>query len=139
MRLQRAKGPGVAVASANPAPAATEPPSRTACWVTFVKWAFGTPAIVASGIGIIAGSLWLVGGQGLVTQAEMAMWDALFWIAVIVLLYPLMLVIWVLELRDGLKARAAWERMSPEERAAAAAAAGAAPAKQRRARKGKRS
>jgi hypothetical protein len=102
--------------------AEADPPSRAACWIRFVIWSAGVPLVAVAGLAVIAGGLWLFGGQGLTNQAMQAMGDALFWIAAIALMYPAMLVIWVLELRDGLRTAGAWERMDAAERASMAAA-----------------
>jgi hypothetical protein len=50
-------------------------------------------------------------------------------------MYPLMLFVWVAELRDGLKAARDWEAMTPEAQAAAIAEAGLAARPKRRKRK----
>jgi hypothetical protein len=107
--------------AAAPAPPA-DPLSRAACWGRFLMWSVGVPVVAAAGLAVIAGGLWLAGGRDLTNQAMLAMGDALFWIAAIALMYPAMLVIWVLELRDGLRAADAWERMDATERASMAAA-----------------
>ncbi len=115
-----------------------DPPSRAACWARFLTWALGVPLVAAAGLGIIAGALWLAGGWGLTSQAMTAMGDALFWIAAIALMYPAMLAIWALDLRDGLRAAAAWADMDPEALAAAREAARAVPARRSGTGKGKR-
>jgi hypothetical protein len=121
--------------TAPPVPIA-DAPSRAACWTRFLMWSVGVPVVVLAGLGLIAGALWLVGGWGLTNQAMLAMGDALFWIAAIALMYPAMMVIWVLELRDGLRAAEAWSGMDPDERAAAReSVARAGPAKRRARRK----
>jgi hypothetical protein len=96
------------------------------------------PVVVLAGLGLSAGALWLVGGWGLTNQAMLAMGDALFWIAAIALMYPAMLVLWVLELRDGLRAADAWERMDPATRAGAREDAARGPSKRSGPGKGKR-
>ncbi len=105
------------------APAVTLPPPTVAqCWAEFLKWAIGVPAVALGALGLIAGALWLSGGQELVWQATSGMASAIFWIGAIALMYPAMLVIWVLELRDGIGAAKAWAALSPEAQAAALAA-----------------
>ncbi len=112
--------------------AEADPPSRAACWARFLIWSVGVPLVVVAGLAVIAGGLWLAGGRDLTNQAMLAMGDALFWIAAIALMYPAMLVIWVLELRDGLRAADAWERMDAAERASDAPAVRSARSKGKR-------
>lgn len=73
------------------------------------------------GLAIIAGVLWMMGGQEMFWQTTSDMGTALFWIAGIALMYPFMLFVWVAELRDGLKAARNWQALSPEAQAAAIA------------------
>jgi hypothetical protein len=123
--------------TAPPVPVA-DPPSRGACWGRFLMWSVGVPVVVLVGLAVIAGALWLVGGWGLTNQAMLAMGDALFWIAAIALMYPAMLVIWVLELRDGLRAAKVWNGMDPATHAAAREDAARGPSKRSGPGKGKR-
>jgi hypothetical protein len=55
----------------------------------------------------------------MMTRAEADMGTAILWLALIVLLYPVMLFLWTSDLRTGLRARRAWDRMTPDEQAAA--------------------
>lgn len=103
------------------------PPTKGALWLTFWKWSLGLPAVVLAGLAIIAGALWLTKGE-MMWQAFSDMATALFYIAGIVLLYPVGLFIWVLELKDGLKARRDWDEMTPDAQAAALAAEAATDA-----------
>ena len=60
----------------------------------------------------------------------------LWWLGIILLLYPAMLWVWWGDLRAGLKAARDWDGMTPEARAAAIAEAAALAARpKRRARK----
>jgi hypothetical protein len=112
------------------APPVTLPPKTAArCWVEFLYWSLGVPAVVVGGLAIIMGALWLTGGQEMAWQAVSGMGTALFWIGAIALMYPAMLVVWVLELQGGLRAAQDWAAMSAEEQAAALAAV---PAKRKR-------
>ena len=121
----------------DPAKPRLPPPTKGALWLTFCKWSLGLPAVVLAGLAIIAGALWLTKGE-MMWQAFSDMATALFWIAGIILLYPVGLFIFVLELKDGLKARRDWDAMTPEARDAALAAqaeADAAAQPKRRSRK----
>ncbi len=51
-------------------------------------------------------------------------------------MYPLMLFVWVAELRDGLKAAREWEALTPEAQAAAIAEAKASRPERRKRKKG---
>lgn len=124
------------MARVNPAPLKLPPPTVRQCWGAFLKWVLGVPMVVVGGLAIIAGALWLAGGQELMWQATADMGTALFWIAAISLMYPAMLFVWVAELRDGLRRAREWEAMTPEARDAALAEAASVAAKpQRRSRK----
>jgi hypothetical protein len=105
----------------DPAKPRLPPPSRRALWGEFLKWSLGIPAVVLVGLAIIGGALWLTKGD-MMWQAFSDMASALFWIGAIFLMYPVGLFIWVLELRDGLRARRDWDAMTPEVREAALAA-----------------
>ena len=105
-----------------PAMPTLPPPTSGQVWARFLKWVLGVPAVVLGGLGLIAGALWASGGQAMMWQATSDMGTALFWIGAIILMYPAMLVIWVLELRDGLKAAKDWAAMTEAERLAALAA-----------------
>jgi hypothetical protein len=124
------------MANSAPKPAKLPPPTARHCWGAFLKWVLGIPLVCAGGLGIIAFGLWAAGGQDLMTQTMRDMGTALFWIGAILLMYPLMLFVWVAELRDGLRAAREWEAMPPDTQAAAIAEAAAAKPK-RRARKAK--
>jgi hypothetical protein len=108
------------------------PPTRRAVWGEFLKWAVGLPAVCAGGLGVIAGALWLAGGQDLMWRTTADMGTALFWIGTIALLYPVGLFFWVEDLRAGLARAREWDAMSAEERSAALAEA--APPKRGRKR-----
>ena len=77
-------------------------PSRAALWLRFWRNALGIPLAVLAAAGIIAGALWLSGGD-MPWQAVSGMGTALFWTLAICLMYPALLVLWVVELRDGLR------------------------------------
>lgn len=114
------------------------PPTVRQCWAVFLKWVLGVPLVVIGGLAIIAGALWLAGGQDLIWRTTADMGTALFWIAAISVMYPAMLYFWVSDLRDGLKAARAWAALTPEAQAAALAeaeAAGRTARTRRRARK----
>ena len=95
----------------------SEPLSRALVWRRFLIWAVGVPVMVATAAALVWAALWLSGGD-LVWQAVTAMGDVVFWLAAILLMYPALLWLWVMELRDGLRAAAEWEAMSDGERAA---------------------
>ncbi len=90
---------------------------------------------MAAALAVIAGALWLAGGQALMTRTEMDIGTALFWIAAIVLMYPVALVVLIWDLRDGLRAARDWAALSEDERQAALAAQAAAPVPKRRRRR----
>ena len=124
------------MAKAPPKPKTLPPPTVRQCWGAFLKWVLGVPLVCIGGLGIIGGALWLAGGQELMWQTTQSMGTALFWIIGIVLMYPLMLFVWVAELREGLKAAQEWEALSPEAQAAAIAEAKAAKPARRKRKKG---
>lgn len=115
-------------------------PPRTArqCWGEFLKWVLGIPLVIVGGLAIIGGGVWLAGGQDLTWQVAQNMGTALFYILGILLLYPLLMFMWVAELRDGLKAARDWEALSPEAQNAAMAEAKEARAGLREKRKMRR-
>lgn len=102
------------------------PPTVGQCWGAFLKWGLGIPLVCVGGLGIIALGLWAAGGQELMWQATRNMGTAFFWIVGILLLYPLLMVMWVAELRAGLKVARDWAALTPEAQAAAIAEAKAA-------------
>jgi hypothetical protein len=95
----------------------SEPLTKALVWWRFLLWSLGVPAVVAGAAALVWGALWLSGGD-LVWQALSAMGDVVFWGAAILLMYPALLWLWVMELRDGLRAAAEWEGLSEPERAA---------------------
>ena len=123
---------------AKPAPEPPKLPSPTVaqCWLTFWAWVLGVPLAVAAALGVIWVALWALGSLPMEARAASDMLTTLWWLGIIVLLYPAMLWVWWGELQDGIKAARDWEAMTPEARAAAIAEAQAAAAKpKRRARK----
>lgn len=113
-------------------PAPLPPPTAGQVWAEFLKWALGVPLAVVAALAVIAGALWLAGSQGLMPRAEMDLGTALFWIAAIVLMYPVALVFLVWDLRDGLRAARQWAAMTEEERQAALATQAAPEGRKRR-------
>jgi hypothetical protein len=111
------------MAKTPPKPMKLPPPTVRQCWVEFLKWVLGVPLVVIGGLAIIAGALWLAGGQELMWQTTADMGTALFWIAAIILLYPAMLFVWVSDLREGLQHAREWEALTPEAQAVAIAEA----------------
>lgn len=111
---------------------ALPPPTRAQCWLTFWAWVLGVPLAVAGALGVIWVALWALGSMPMDPRAGIDMMTTLWWLGVIVLLYPAMLWVWWGDLRDGLKAARDWEAMTPEVRAAALAEAAAAAAKPKR-------
>ena len=123
------------MAKAASKPPKLPPPTVRQCWGAFLKWVVGVPLVCVGGLGIIGGALWLAGGQELMWQTTHDMGTALFWIIGIMLMYPLMLFVWVAELRDGLRAAREWEALMPEAQAAAIAEAKAARPERRKRKK----
>jgi hypothetical protein len=111
------------MARGKPEPLVLPPPSARACWAGFLTWALGLPLVCAGALAVIAGALWLAGGQDLLWRTTADMGTALFWIGAIALMYPLGLFFWFEDLRTGLARAREWEAMTPEVRAAALAAA----------------
>jgi hypothetical protein len=119
-----------------PEPAKLPPPTVAQCWLTFWAWVLGIPLAVIAVLGVIWVALWALGSMPMEARAASDMVTTLWWLGIIVLLYPAMLWVWWGDLRDGLKRARDWEVLSPEARAAAIAEAEAAAAKpKRRARK----
>ena len=108
-------------------PATLPPPGAGACWATFLKWALGVPALVAVALGVIWLAWWAAGSFGLMPRTEAEIGGILLWLGLIVLLYPVALVVLVLDLRDGLRAARSWAALSEEARQAALAAQAEAP------------
>jgi hypothetical protein len=119
------------------------PPSARRCWATFLAWVLGVPALVAAALGVIWLALWALGSMPMEARAASDMVSVLWWLGVIVLLYPAMLWVWWGELRQGLRAARDWASLSPEEQEAALAAqsaqaaqrAAAVPARRKRRRR----
>lgn len=119
-----------------PEPVRLPPPTVAQCWLTFWKWVLGIPLLVFGALGAIWVGLWALGSMPLDNRAASDMMTTLWWLGIIVLLYPPMLWVWWGDLREGLRAAREWEAMTPEAREAAMAAAAAlAPKPKRRARK----
>jgi hypothetical protein len=123
-----------------PEPVKLPPPTGAQCWRTFAMWVLGIPALVAGAVGFVWFAVLAHGSIGMSWQLESNTATALFWLAVISLLYLPMLFVWYSDLRDGLKRARDWEAMSPEAREATMAeaeAAALAAKPKRRARKKK--
>ncbi len=112
------------------------PPDRAQVWRTFAWQAVGIPLVVVAGIAIVVGALWLTGGD-MFWQALSDMAGAVLWMGLIVLLYPVVLILWIADLRTGLHAADEWARLGPEAQTAALAAREATPPKRRSSRKAK--
>jgi hypothetical protein len=97
------------------------PPSRAEVWKQFLLWVLGVPLVVVAGCGVIAGALWVSGGD-MVWQAISGIGTALVWLGLIVLIYPVMVFVWVADLRAGLRAAGEWAGMDEAARAQALAA-----------------
>ena len=111
---------------------ALPPPTRAQCWLTFWAWALGVPLAVAAALGVIWAALWALGSMPMDARAGIDMMTTLWWLGVIVLLYPAMLWVWWGDLREGIRAAQDWEAMTPEARAAALAEAAVKPKRQSR-------
>ncbi|WP_374372547.1 hypothetical protein [Tabrizicola sp.] len=121
----------------SPPKAPTPPPPTVAeCWLTFWAWVLGVPLAVAAALGVIWAALWTLGSMPMEARAGIDMMTTLWWLGVIVLLYPAMLWVWWGDLREGIRAAQEWEAMTPEARAAALAEAAAAKPKRRSRKKG---
>lgn len=114
------------MATPPPEPTGLPPPTVTQCWLTFWKWVLGIPLLVLGGLGVIWAALWALGSTSMDNRAAGDMVSTLWWLGIIVLLYPAMLWVWWGDLREGLRAARDWEAMTPEARVAAIAAAEAA-------------
>lgn len=120
-----------------PPPAPKLPPSSAwACWREFLKWVLGLPLLVAGALAAVWLAYWML-GDGISLRTEFDIGDLLFYVLVIVLLYPVGLFFWVIDLRDGLRAARDWRAMPEEERTAALErqAAETPPARKRRAKR----
>lgn len=120
------------MAKPKPEPARLPPPTVAQCWLAFWKWVLGVPLLVVGTLGVIWAALWALGSTNMDPRPASDMITTLWWLGIIVLLYPAMLWVWWGELRDGIKAARDWEAMTPEARAAAIAAAEAAAVKPKR-------
>ena len=111
------------------------PPTRAACWAEFAKWTLGIPLLVLVVLGIVWLAIWTTGSAEMMWQATRDMGTVLLWLALIVLIYPAMLFVWVSELRADLGAARDWAAMSEAEQAVAIAARAAAMPARRRPKK----
>ena len=111
---------------------ALPPPTVAECWLTFWAWVLGIPLAVLAALGVIWATLWALGSMPMDARAGIDMMTTLWWLGVIVLLYPAMLWVWWGDLREGIRAAQDWEAMTPEARAAAMAEVAAAAAKPKR-------
>jgi hypothetical protein len=103
----------------------------------FLARVLGVPALVAGALGVIWLALWALGSMPMEARAASDMVSALWWMGVIVLLYPAMLWVWWGDLRQGVRAAHDWASLSPEAQAEASAAqqAAARPARRKRRRR----
>jgi hypothetical protein len=99
----------------------SEPASAAVVWRRFWAWVLGVPLAVAGAGLVVWAALWVSGGE-MAWQAWSDMGTTVLWLAAIVLMYPLLVWMWIGDLRAGLKAAADWEELSEAERAAARAA-----------------
>jgi hypothetical protein len=106
----------------------TEPAGRRALWMTWAKWVLGLPLVLGGVMALVWGAIWLSGGS-LMTRTELDIGTIVLYLGGLALMYPFLVVMWTAELRAGLRARAAWDSMTPDERAAAQ------PPRRRRTRK----
>lgn len=113
-----------------PAPAKLPPPTAAQCWLTFWAWVLGIPLAVTAVLGVIWAALWALGSTSMDNRAAADMVGTLWWLGIIVLLYPAMLWVWWRDQRAGLRAARDWEALTPEARETALAAA--APVTKRR-------
>ena len=118
-----------------PAPAKLPPPTAAQCWLTFWAWVLGIPLAVAAILGVIWAALWALGSTSMDNRAAADMVGTLWWLGIIVLLYPAMLWVWWGDLREGLKVARDWEVMTPLAQEAALAGTAVVPKSKRHARK----
>ena len=108
------------------------PPTRAACWAEFAKWTLGIPVLVVVALGLVWLAILVTGSGEMVWQASRDMGTVLMWLALIVLMYPAMMFVWVADLRAGLRVARDWDALTdPEKAAAIAARATAVPARPR--------
>ncbi|MCX7889741.1 MAG: hypothetical protein N2422_08455 [Rhodobacteraceae bacterium] len=118
-----------------PAPPRLPPPTRGAAWAAFAGWVLGVPAVVAATLAIIWAGLWAAGSAGPMLRTELQTGGILWYLGIILLLYPAMLWVWTTELREALAARREWEALGEGTggpRLAGQAAAEPPPARRRR-------
>jgi hypothetical protein len=121
------------MAKARPKPPPLPPPPQAACWAEFAKWTLGIPLLVAVALGIVWIAIWITGSGEMMWQTTRDMGTVLMWLALIVLMYPAMMFVWVSDLRSGLRAAKEWAALTEAEQATAIAAqASAVPARRRR-------
>ena len=87
-----------------PAPGKLPPPTAAQCWLTFWAWVLGIPLAVAAVLGVIWAALWALGSTSMDNRAAADMVGTLWWLGIIVFLYPAMLWVWWRDLRGGVKA-----------------------------------
>ena len=88
--------------------------------------------LVVVALGLVWLAILVTGSGEMVWQASRDMGTVLMWLALIVLMYPAMIFVWVADLRAGLRAARGWEALTEAEQAAAIAAqATAVPARSR--------
>ena len=88
--------------------------------------------LVVVALGLVWLAILVTGSGEMVWQASRDMGTVLMWLALIVLMYPAMMFVWVSELRTGLRAAKEWAALTdPEKAAAIAARATAVPARPR--------
>jgi hypothetical protein len=96
------------------------PPPARALWRTWAGWVIGVPAFVLGALAIICATIWLT-GEFTLYRAISDMGEVLVALAVLAVLWPIAAIPYTLDLRNGLRARAAWNAMRPEHQAAVAA------------------
>lgn len=88
--------------------------------------------LVVVALGIVWLAIWITGSGEMMWQATRDMGTVLMWLALIVLMYPAMMFVWVADLRAGLRVARDWDALTdPEKAAAIAARATAVPARPR--------
>ena len=108
------------------------PPTQAACWAEFAKWTLGIPVLVVVALGLVWLAILVTGSGEMVWQASRDMGTVLMWLALIVLMYPAMMFVWVADLRAGLRVARDWDALTdPEKATAIAARATAVPARPR--------